>query len=256
MLATALIAAGAGLAAGALHVVTGPDHLAAIAPLAARSRTAAWRAGLRWGAGHAAGVMLVGTLALLLREVVDIEAVSGWGERAVGVLLIGIGLWAGRTALSRRLHLHPHRHGDHVHLHAHAHDRAGAHGPRPLRIDLARAAPASIPRTSVSAVARADDPGHGHGHAALGVGILHGLAGTSHLLGVLPALALPATEGAVYLLAFCAGGIAAMAGFAAALGGLAALCARHALAVYRGFLLTNAAAALAVGVWWLVGTPP
>ena len=39
-----------GFAAGFAHVVTGPDHLAALAPFASRNgRAALWRLGLRWG---------------------------------------------------------------------------------------------------------------------------------------------------------------------------------------------------------------
>jgi len=41
----------AGLAAGLIHVLSGPDHLAAVAPLAG-GRGRAWRAGFLWGLGH------------------------------------------------------------------------------------------------------------------------------------------------------------------------------------------------------------
>ncbi|RMF74124.1 MAG: High-affinity nickel transporter, partial [Planctomycetota bacterium] len=40
-----------GLLAGTVHVVSGPDHLVAIAPLSASDGRAGWRAGLWWGAG-------------------------------------------------------------------------------------------------------------------------------------------------------------------------------------------------------------
>ena len=36
-----------GLLAGCFHVLSGPDHLAAVAPLALSSRTRAWREGWR-----------------------------------------------------------------------------------------------------------------------------------------------------------------------------------------------------------------
>ena len=49
----------AGLAAGALHVWSGPDHLAAVAPLAVRGRRRSWAVGMRWGIGHSAGVAAV-----------------------------------------------------------------------------------------------------------------------------------------------------------------------------------------------------
>ena len=60
---------------------------------------------------------------------------------------------------------------------------------------------------------RIHKPG-GHAHVAGGVGILHGLAGSAHFLGVLPALLLPTTAATLsYLAAFGLGSVAAMAGF-------------------------------------------
>ncbi|MGO6719233.1 High-affinity nickel transporter, partial [Rhizobium ruizarguesonis] len=57
-----------GLLAGFVHVVSGPDHLAAIAPYAVDAKARAWRTGIRWGVGHSAGVVGVGLFALLLRD--------------------------------------------------------------------------------------------------------------------------------------------------------------------------------------------
>jgi len=57
-----------GLLAGAFHVLSGPDHLAAVAPLALSSEGRhAWREGWRWGLGHTAGVIVVALVALALR---------------------------------------------------------------------------------------------------------------------------------------------------------------------------------------------
>ena len=141
-----------GLVAGGVHVLAGPDHLAAVAPLAVNSRgeeheapegaRGAGLAGLNWGLGHSVGVAGVGLLALLLRDRLPLEALSYWSERAVGFVLIGMGVWvflqlAGRA---RRVSSDPTR----------------------------------------------------HPHAALSIGVLHGFAGSSHLLGVLPALDRPA----------------------------------------------------------------
>jgi hydrogenase/urease accessory protein HupE len=39
----------AGFLAGFLHVLSGPDHLAAIAPYSVDGRVRAWRTGVRWG---------------------------------------------------------------------------------------------------------------------------------------------------------------------------------------------------------------
>src|SRR5262245_25180275 len=111
-----------GLLAGLIHVFSGPDHLAALGPLAVRRRRAAWSLGLRWGLGHSLGVAVVGVAALFLRRFLDLEHLRFWSERAVGVSLIAIGLWGCRSLLRDRVHAHPHRHADgaeHVHFHVH-----------------------------------------------------------------------------------------------------------------------------------------
>ncbi|MBI5362186.1 MAG: High-affinity nickel transporter, partial [Planctomycetes bacterium] len=56
--ANALLVLAAGLGAGALHALAGPDHLAGVAPFAARAGRRAWRVGVAWGVGHAAGALL------------------------------------------------------------------------------------------------------------------------------------------------------------------------------------------------------
>jgi sulfite exporter TauE/SafE len=217
----------AGLAAGAGHVLAGPDHLGAVAPLAARSPGAAWRAGLRWGLGHTAGVVLVGAFFLTLRDVLPIDLISGWSERLVGVVLVAIGLWGLRAALDRRVHAHAHRHGQDTHVHMHAHGSGTTH--------------------PVAAPSR-----HDHSHAAFGVGTLHGLAGSSHVLGVIPALAFPSALDAVtYLAAFGIGTVAAMVCFAAVVGLVARGSSRQGLAAYRAVLGVCSVAAVGIGVYWL-----
>jgi hypothetical protein len=107
----------AGLVAGFVHVLSGPDHLAAIAPYAVTGKTQAWRTGVRWGLGHGAGVLIVGVAALLLRHALPVEALSAWSETCVGFVLVAIGLWGLRAALAGRgaaVKAHPGRQ-PHVH---------------------------------------------------------------------------------------------------------------------------------------------
>ncbi len=94
-----MLALWAGLLAGALHVLAGPDHLVALAPLAIRHPARALRTGVAWGMGHGFGVLLLGALGLFVREAVDIDALSAWSELLVGFVLIGVGAWAVRSAL-------------------------------------------------------------------------------------------------------------------------------------------------------------
>jgi hypothetical protein len=215
----------AGILAGSVHVVSGPDHLAAVAPLAVSDRRRAWMAGVRWGLGHSLGVGVVATVALLLRDALPLEAVSAWSERLVGVVLIAIGLWALRSAARHHVHVHEHEHDGVRHSHVHVHGPGTAHE---------------------------DTHAHSHAHAAFGVGALHGLAGSSHLLGVLPALALPSNAAAVtYLAGYGIGSIAAMAGFALAVGGFTDRLGGSGAGLRR-LLGAAGTVAIAVGVFWIV----
>jgi len=213
----------AGFFAGLLHVLSGPDHLAAVAPMSAGAARNSWKTGLRWGVGHTAGVLLIGALSLVLRGLIPVDAVSAWSERLVGVMLIVIGAWALRKAL--QIHSHQHLHGGVAHEHLHAHR----------------------PRESHSTV-------HMHRHAAFGIGTLHGLAGSSHFLGIVPALALPSTEAAIfYLGAFGIGTICAMTAFSGVIGNLGQRFSVSNAGVYRAFMSTCSVAAIGIGVFWLSG---
>lgn len=220
-----MISALTGFLAGAVHVWSGPDHLAAVAPLAVRRPQRAWVPGLRWGFGHSAGVAVIGLLSLWLRDWLPVDLLSTWGERLVGVMLFGIGLWALRRALKHNVHAHEHTHDGehHVHFHTHSH----GHAPE-------------------------ETGGHHHTHAAFGIGILHGLAGSSHFLGVLPVLAFPTKlQAASYLAAFGLGTIISMATFSWVLGAMTRRFAHGSVKVYRGLLSTCAVAAMGVGVFWM-----
>jgi ABC-type nickel/cobalt efflux system permease component RcnA len=228
-----MLAVLSGLVAGFLHVLAGPDHLAAVAPLAVRGHRRAWISGVRWGLGHSAGVVLIGVLAILFKSAIPVGAVSSVSERLVGVLLIAMGLWTLRQALRVEVHAHEHTHDGNHHGHVHFHAPGHAH---------------AVPEGTATA-----EHGHSHSHAALGIGILHGLAGSSHFLGVLPSLGFHrVSESVAYLVAFGLGTVLAMAGFSALLGEVAGrwvLKTRH---WYRGLLWACSAMAFAVGGWWLV----
>ncbi len=214
----------AGVAAGALHALSGPDHLAAITPLSMSQERNAWRIGLRWGLGHAAGVAVVGVLLLAFHQFLDLDRFSLWSERMVGAVLIGLGIWGLRQARSKWIHSHPHEHdnGGHVHIHFHP--------------------PGQAPESSTA---------HDHSHTALAVGLLHGFAGTTHLFGLIPALALPTHFAAVYLGGYGIGNLVAMGGFAWLVGWAGARLSDSGIRAYRFALAAFSVAAIGVGVAWL-----
>lgn len=202
-----VVAALAGLLAGLVHALSGPDHLSAVAPLVIGEPRRRWRMGLFWGIGHSFGVWAVGLLALGLRGILPVEILSSWSERLVGAVLIGVGLWGLRRAFVARL---PHTH-DH-----------GTRNPRP-------------------------------GRAAMWIGSLHGLAGSSHILGLLPALALPSRGASLaYVTGFGLGAVAAMTAFSSAFGLVAARVTGRGLRAYQALLASFSAAAIVIGGYWLV----
>lgn len=189
-----------GLIAGFVHVVSGPDHVAAIAPFAVRAKARAWQTGVRWGFGHSAGVLGVGAVALVLRDALNIELVSGWSERFVGVILLAIGAWGLLSA--------------------------------------------SAPTASQN---------NHHEHPAFAVGTVHGLAGSSHLLGIIPALALPSDlAAAIYLLFFGLGSIAAMGAFSSVVGWAAGMPNAGGVKVQSVLLGLFSLIAIVVGCVWLL----
>ena len=157
-----------GALAGFVHVLSGPDHLAAVTPMAVAGRERGWVSGWTWGFGHASGVVVVAVLAVILRDVLPpVEAISAWSERIVGGALIAVGLWALRRSTQMRTATHEHGVVSHRHLHI-------------------EAGPAWLRRL-------------GHPHASFCLGVLHGVAGSSHFFGVLPALALPSMTASLRL---------------------------------------------------------
>lgn len=189
-----LLAAGlGGIFAGSLHAVTGPDHLAALLPLSVGRRWwSAINTGAYWGLGHGIGAALVGALAFLIRGAFDLDVICTYMEAAVGISIIIIGLngiheareWAAAEkdddATERKAH--------------HSHEVVA------LKTEGTKDRPYSV-------------------WATLGTGILHGCSGSGHLLGVMPALAMPSWQcAAAYLTNFGLGTMLAMSCFTAVVG--------------------------------------
>jgi len=87
-----------GLGSGALHALSGPDHLVSLTPLSV-GRTRGWIIGLLWGAGHGLGTLLLGGFLLLAAHELPLASVATWAERIAGVALLGLGLQGLRASL-------------------------------------------------------------------------------------------------------------------------------------------------------------
>jgi sulfite exporter TauE/SafE len=207
------------LALGAMHSFA-PDHLAAVSVFV--SRKPSWRnaleLGARWGMGHSLTVVLVGG-ALALSGLQLPEALESAAERIVGVVLVALGIFA--ISRAQKLHGHWHEHEGDRHWHLHSH--------------------------------RASDS-HEHDHGALmGIGMLHGLAGTGALVVALPVTIAGSRAGAlIFLVAFGIGTIFSMSLFSAVAGWLLSTTSTLSRNLHRITIVLAGLLSMAVGLWWII----
>jgi ABC-type nickel/cobalt efflux system permease component RcnA len=237
-----------GIIASTLHVVAGPDHLAAVGPLAVRAKSRSWLIGMSWGLGHVAGMLLLGLIFFFFKELFPIEFISKNSERIVGLLLILIGLWAlfRIKGLRSKQHMHDHKHQDdtsnvYVHRHSHDHDHIHKDGHQ-------------------------HDFSNNHKHeiknekqsywVAAGIGIIHGFAGVSHIISMLPTLAFESNyQSIMYLTGFAFGTIFAMIAFSFLLGLISGYASeRKKDNIFIGINIVVGTAAIIIGLIWIYNT--
>ncbi|RWR81699.1 Nickel/cobalt transporter, high-affinity [Cinnamomum micranthum f. kanehirae] len=183
-----LSSAWTGFFAGCLHTLSGPDHLAALAPLSiGRTRMESAAVGALWGCGHDAGQVIFGLLFLLLKDRLHIEVIRTWGTRVVGMTLLVIGAMGIREVTEVPAPCVALENGD----------------------------------CEVGVVESLETPAGGKkkiGFATFATGIVHGLQPDA-LMMVLPALALPSRlAGAAFLGMFLVGTVIAMGSYTVFIG--------------------------------------
>ncbi|MCJ7466732.1 MAG: sulfite exporter TauE/SafE family protein [Maribacter sp.] len=226
----------AGLIASTLHVITGPDHLAAVTPFAIESKKKAWKIGLSWGIGHLLGMLSIGVLFTIFKEVIPIDSISNYSEQLVGFVLVGIGIWAFYKIFKiDKTHRHLHIHSENapiIHTHEHQHGILPSHGHHH---------PKSLKQSSF---------------ASFSVGYLHGLAGIAHFLLFLPILSFKTQSDAIiYTMGFGAGIVLAMTVFAVIIGKVSSLAKNgHNEIFFKGIRLSGGLFAIIIGIYWIFST--
>ena len=169
-----------GILAGLVHVFSGADHLIAMAPSAINTPKIAFRNSFSWGLGHASGVDLLTVLAIFIKDITPLNRFSNIAELLVGISLLFVGLFAIKNSFQLSIHSHSHKHENgfyHRHYHFHFNEHKNTNK---------------------------------HSHALTGLGLLHGIAGGSHFLAILPALALSLTNACAYLVSYLIGSLISM----------------------------------------------
>ncbi len=216
-----------------LHVITGPDHLAAVVPFAIESKKKAWKIGLFWGVGHLIGMMAIGVLFSIFRELIPIELISEYSEQLVGFVLVGIGIWAFYKLFVReKNHKHLHVQAENepiIHSHEHDHSTEGSHKHE-----------------------HRNNSKQSH-WASLSIGFLHGLAGIAHFLLFLPVLGFENQfDAAFYIIGFGIGIVLAMTVFALVLGRISSISKNgHNTSFFKGIRFAGGLFALIIGIYWI-----
>jgi ABC-type nickel/cobalt efflux system permease component RcnA len=255
------------------------DHMVAVTTFVAGRPTAdrALRFGFRWGLGHSLAVLVFGGV-LLVTGLRWPERYDAVGEALVGAMLIGLGAWAIRTA--RKLHLHPPaEHGDHAHLHAHRHAEAphrhdhDRHHPPHRHAEAQQGAHAhahahahaghhdapshdghdEAVTANPQASASVAHP-HPHSHGITLVGLMHGLAGTSAVVALVPVTLIGRLDvGLAYLVAFGVGVTLGMMLYASVAAYAMRQAAERSLALGRQLAVLVGCLGMVIGAWWVWG---
>lgn len=188
-----------GFAIGMLHALEA-DHLAAVATMFndRGGRRSVIIRGAFWGFGHTLSLFLICSTVVLIGVTISTRVEASL-ELAVGAMIVLLGcqlLWRIRK---ERAHVHVHEHDGQRHLHLHTHaDR--------------------VPHKSGAA--------HRHRHRlrglatrgnlkAMGIGIVHGAAGSAGLLVLMVASTQSFLQTMIYLVVFGLGSVAGMAAVSA-----------------------------------------
>ncbi len=224
-----------GMTAAIVHVLMGPDHLAAVTPLVLDTQKRHWRIGFLWGTGHIIGMLLIGVLFYFFKDFIPVEAISTYSEQFVGVILIGLGIWAFYRIKKKRFnHKHPHFHdkntsGSIVHIHEHEH----------THLDHEHTHEKSIKQNSLTAIL---------------VGIIHGFAGIAHFVLLLPVLGFQSKlESLQYIIGFAIGILIAMITFTIVVGKVNNKHPDlHSKPLYANMQFWGGVLAVGVGVYWIL----
>ncbi len=220
----------AGILTSTLHVITGPDHLAAVSPLVFETKKKAWKIGLLWGFGHILGMLSIGVLIFFLKEFIPLELISAQSEKIVGIVLVGLGIWTIIKINKEEKHKYPHTHEvkDKTFIHIH-NKKQHTHQHKKVK------------NTTYS--------------TALGIGFIHGLAGIAHFVLLLPALGFNSNWASiVYILGFGIGSIFAMVSYAVILGHISKFLnnSTENKSISIGIRYATGLVAILIGFYWVL----
>jgi hypothetical protein len=170
--------------------------------------------------GHIFGMAFIGLLFIIFKDLIPLEQISNYSEQLVGLVLVGIGLWAFFKVFN----------GKKNHLHSHV-------------------------RTGVEAVIeRQAEVNKKSYFTSFYIGVLHGFAGVAHYFLFLPVLGFKTLwDSTAYVIGSCIGIIMAMTAFAIVLGKVASLSKNESNPMFfKGLRLAAGLLAIIIGIYWML----
>ena len=209
---------------GFLHGL-GSDHLVAITTLVSRGARSkeALIMGLRFGLGHMATLVLIGSLGIILNFTIPPSLEKG-SEILGGILLVLLGAWILYDSLQGKFYLHGHLHAhsgeNHQHLHFHLWGR--------------------------------HETSHLYHHLPTLLGSAFALSGIGALLVVIPVVLAESMEKSVlYVLFFGIGIISSMSAYGLIMARFFRILLRNRL-LFKGSLVTTGLISIFLGFYWII----
>ncbi|HEX5743489.1 MAG TPA: sulfite exporter TauE/SafE family protein, partial [Flavobacteriaceae bacterium] len=193
----------------------------------------AWKIGLSWGLGHLAGMLFIGILFAIFKEIIPVNTISAYSEQIVGFVLIVVGVWACYKIFRKeKSHQHTHIHIEKdplIHEHQHIHQETNTHQ--------------HVHKNQQKQ----------HELASFSIGFLHGLAGIAHFILFLPVLSFETQWQAMsYLIGFAIGTVLAMTLYALVLNTITKHSKQdHNPTFFKGIRLAGGMFAVVIGFYWM-----
>lgn len=244
---------GVGFLLGIRHA-TDPDHVIAVTTIVSRQRSIrhAGLIGVLWGIGHTLTILFVGT-AIILFNVVIPPRVGLFMELAVGVMLVFLGVlnltgvtqwvtdrFTPAHAPGGIIHSHAHQHGDGTQAHVHVH----GHSPEVhfhLEENPRGFFETTLQRMGLYQLLR-----------PLGVGLVHGLAGSAAVALLVLTTIRDTHWAVVYLLVFGVGTIAGMMLITIVIGAPFAYTGKRFVNLNRGLGVASGFISVAFGLFVMI----
>jgi hypothetical protein len=233
------IICGFGLLMGMIHVLTGADHLSALALLCVdKNSYESFKIGVTWGLGHSIGLIVVAIIFLAVSIEINLDKEGDIADKIVGAMMIclsGIGFYNAYKMSQPNAVIET------------------------IDVENGTKEPEPEPTTNsycsrMCVYFDMKNPNNSR-IASIFIGIIHGVSGPGAVLGLLPALALHnVTKSSIYLSSFCVASIIIMGTYAATWSNITnAIGNQTNIDKYNYYLIIiTSSFSLTVGIVWLV----